>query len=99
MSRVTLLVEGKPIKRKKTSVHKSAVNPVWNEAFVFSVPPHMLDSTALDISVSDHDLLGPGGSLGTCLIGHNRPGLEGQHWVEMKQNVRKAVAKWQPLHV
>jgi Ca2+-dependent lipid-binding protein len=36
--RVALLVDGKKVKRKKTSVKKGTTAPVWNEALSFNVP-------------------------------------------------------------
>ena len=56
--RVTLLHDGKAIKKKKTSVRKGCQNPVWNEALVFNVPPASLKHVSLELAVADHDLLG-----------------------------------------
>ena len=52
---------------------------------------------SLELTVTAHDLLGAGGCIGSCHIGKERQGNEGMHWHEMKNNVRKAIAKWQTL--
>ena len=96
--RVTLLLDNKAIKKKKTSVCKACSNPVWNEALVFNVPPASLDHVSLEIAVADHDLLGHNESLGVTVLGKQQSGVGGTHWKEMMANVRKAVAKWHILH-
>jgi hypothetical protein len=97
--RVNFLLENKVIKRWKTSVQKTANNPVWNEAVVLSVSPQQLDNVVVEFVVTDHDLLGTGGvCIGSCQIGKNRAGVEGLHWAEMKQSLRRGVARWHMLH-
>ena len=95
--RTTLVVDGKTLKRKRTSALKATLNPVWNEPHVFNLPNDQLEHASIEFAVADHDLVGQGDILGQCTIGHNREGKEGQHWKEMTQNVRKAVAKWHTL--
>ncbi|PVD28579.1 hypothetical protein C0Q70_11170 [Pomacea canaliculata] len=81
--RVSLMVEGKKVKRKKTSVRRGSVNPVWNEALAFNVPAEVLPKVTLEISVLDHDLIGHGDVLGRCILGAGRTGDELNHWNEM----------------
>ncbi|XP_071137354.1 synaptotagmin-C-like isoform X1 [Mytilus galloprovincialis] len=91
--RVALIVDGKKIKRKKTSVKKGTTAPVWNEALSFNVPAEVLPKVNLEITVIDHDLI-----VGKCVLGSSREGHEGKHWNEMLTNPHKSMAMWQALH-
>jgi synaptotagmin-1 len=95
--RVSLLVDGKKVKRKKTSVRRASINPVWNEALAFNVPAEVLPKVTLEISVLDHDLLGHGDVLGWCVLGAGTQGEELSHWKEMIGNQRKSIAMWHTL--
>ncbi|CAL1528914.1 unnamed protein product [Lymnaea stagnalis] len=96
--RVSLMVDGKKVKRKKTSVRRGSVNPVWNEALAFNVPAEVLPKVSLEVSVLDHDLIGHGEMLGRCLLGGtDKPGEEQGHWKDMLTNQRKSVAMWHIL--
>ena len=96
--RITLVIEGKKVKRKKTSVKKGTHNPVWNEALSFNVPAELLPKVILECHVVDNDLIGHGEFVGCCVIGSNMGGNEGRHWNDMIQNQRKSMAMWHPLH-
>ena len=43
------------IKKKKTSVKKSTLNPVYNEAIMFDVPQENIDEVSLIVKVIDYD--------------------------------------------
>lgn len=49
------MCEGKRIKKKKTTVKKSTLNPVYNEAMVFDVPQENVEDIYLAIKVIDYD--------------------------------------------
>lgn len=49
------MCEGKRIKKRKTSVKKSTLNPVYNEAMVFDVPRESVDDIYMVIKVIDYD--------------------------------------------
>jgi Ca2+-dependent lipid-binding protein len=96
--RVSLSVDGKKIKKKKTAVRKNTRNPVWNEALVFNVPAEMLPRVALEISVMDYDLLGHNELVGMCVISQEEQlAAGGKHWTDMTGNFRKAIAMWHNL--
>ncbi|KAK7494324.1 hypothetical protein BaRGS_00014427, partial [Batillaria attramentaria] len=95
--RVSLMVDGKKVKRKKTSVRRASINPVWNEALAFNVPAEVLPKVTLEISVLDHDLIGHGEALGFCVLGAGQSGDELNHWSEMMANQRKSIAMWHTL--
>ncbi|XP_060574886.1 synaptotagmin-6-like isoform X2 [Ruditapes philippinarum] len=96
--RITLIVDGKKVKRKKTSVMKGTHNPVWNEALSFNIPAELLPKVMLECHVVDNDLIGHGEFVGSCVIGSRRTGNEGKHWNDMIQNQRKSMAMWHALH-
>lgn len=97
--RVSLTVEGKKVKRKKTTVKRNTTCPVWNEALAFNVPAELLPKVSLEVAVMDHhDLIGHGDIVGRCIIGPDKDGQEGKHWNDMMQNHRKSMAMWHHLH-
>ena len=49
------MCRGKRIKKKKTSVKRSTLNPVYNEAIVFDVPQENVEEVSLLIKVVDYD--------------------------------------------
>lgn len=51
-----LIVNGKRVKKKKTSLGTSSdpENPVWNEPFTFNVPQAQISSAALEVSHAMH---------------------------------------------
>ena len=53
--KVSLVCQGKRLKKKKTTVKKNTLNPVYNEAMVFDVVPENMDSIMLVIAVVDYD--------------------------------------------
>lgn len=53
--KVSLVCQGKRIKKKKTSVKRSTLNPVYNEAMVFDVPQENVDDVDLIIKIIDYD--------------------------------------------
>lgn len=53
--KVSLMCQGKRVKKKKTSVKKSTLNPVYNEALVFDVPAENIEDVTLVVKVIDYD--------------------------------------------
>lgn len=53
--KVYLICEGKRIKKKKTTVKKNTLSPVYNEALVFDVPADNIEDVCLVIKVIDYD--------------------------------------------
>lgn len=54
-AKVSLMCEGKRIKKRKTSVKKCTLSPVYNEAMVFDVPRENVDDIHMVIKVIDYD--------------------------------------------
>ncbi|KAK7867767.1 hypothetical protein R5R35_002266 [Gryllus longicercus] len=97
--KVYLLSGGKRVKKKKTAARKGNSNPVWNEALSFNVPSANLTQAAVEVCVMDqgNDLIGNNPLLGCCIIGPHEEGAEREHWSDMTQSPRKAVAMWHTL--
>ncbi|KAI0208448.1 Synaptotagmin-9 [Lamellibrachia satsuma] len=53
--KVSLMCHGRRIKKKKTQVKKSTLNPVYNEAIVFDVPRDSIEDVSLLVNVIDYD--------------------------------------------
>ncbi len=53
--KVELLTKGKRIKKKKTSVIKNNLNPVYNESMLFDLLQEHVDEVDMVIKVIDYD--------------------------------------------
>ncbi|XP_011499388.1 PREDICTED: synaptotagmin-10-like isoform X2 [Ceratosolen solmsi marchali] len=95
--KIYLLCQGKRIKKKKTSVKKGSLCPIYNEAFVFDVPAANIMDVSLIIKVIDYDRIGSNELMGCTAIGANFIGIGKNHWLEMLDNPRKPVAQWYTL--
>ncbi|XP_025833213.1 synaptotagmin-10-like [Agrilus planipennis] len=95
--KVYLICQGKRIKKKKTSVKKSTLNPVYNEALVFDVPSDNVEDVSLIVKVFDYDRIGSDDLMGCTAIGSSFIGVGRDHWLEMLDNPRRPVAQWYTL--
>ncbi|XP_039310592.1 uncharacterized protein LOC105197712 isoform X3 [Solenopsis invicta] len=97
--KVYLLQQGKKMHKKKTSVKKGEKSPIFNEAIIFSVPAHALQSIQLRLTVSEMN--GDQGtkaySVGHIIIGSTSTGKALAHWRQMLTALRRPVAMWHPL--
>ncbi|KAI4874081.1 hypothetical protein NFI96_020782, partial [Prochilodus magdalenae] len=53
--KVSLMCDGRRLKKRKTSTKRNTLNPIYNEAIVFDVPPENIDQISLLIAVMDYD--------------------------------------------
>ncbi|KAA0190410.1 hypothetical protein HAZT_HAZT009795 [Hyalella azteca] len=95
--KVIVMCQGRRIKKKKTSVKKATLDPVYNESLVFDVPNENVDDVTLLVKVIDYDRLGANELLGAVVIGSAALGLGREHWQEMLECPRRPVAQWYPL--
>ncbi|KAK3098041.1 hypothetical protein FSP39_015542 [Pinctada imbricata] len=95
--KISMMCQGKRIKKKKTSVKRNTLHPVYNEALVFDVPQENVDDVYLIIKVIDYDRIGSNEVMGCCALGPQFVGIGRDHWFEMLENPRKPVAQWYPL--
>uniref|UniRef100_A0A3B4TIZ7 Synaptotagmin 6 n=2 Tax=Seriola dumerili TaxID=41447 RepID=A0A3B4TIZ7_SERDU len=95
--KVSLICDGRRLKKKKTSIKKNTLNPTYNEAIIFDIPPDSMDHVSLHISVMDYDLVGHNEIIGVMRVGCSAEGLGRDHWNEMLAYPRKPIAHWHPL--
>lgn len=96
--RISLMVDGKKVKRKKSSIKRGTTSPVWNEAVTFNVPAEILPKVSLECCVWDHDLIGHGELIGKCILGPQQQGNERKHWNDLIACHRTTTAMWHTLH-
>lgn len=53
--KVSLICDGRRLKKRKTTTKKSTLNPVYNEAIIFDIPPENVEQVSLSIMVMDYD--------------------------------------------
>ncbi|XP_018616069.2 synaptotagmin-6 [Scleropages formosus] len=95
--KVSLICDGRRLKKKKTTIKKNTLNPVYNEAIIFDIPPDSMDQVTLHISVMDYDMVGHNEIIGVSRVGCSAEGLGRDHWNEMLAYPRKPIAHWHPL--
>ncbi|XP_061108432.1 synaptotagmin-10 [Conger conger] len=95
--KVSLLCDGRRLKKRKTTTKKSTLNPVYNEAIIFDIPPENVEQVSLSILVMDYDRVGHNEVIGVCRTGPEVEGLGRDHWNEMLANPRKPVTHWHVL--
>uniref|UniRef100_A0ACB8FM83 Synaptotagmin-10 n=1 Tax=Sphaerodactylus townsendi TaxID=933632 RepID=A0ACB8FM83_9SAUR len=53
--KVSLMCDGRRLKKRKTTIKKNTLNPVYSEAIIFDIPPENVDQVSLSIAVMDYD--------------------------------------------
>ncbi|XP_007459930.1 PREDICTED: synaptotagmin-9 [Lipotes vexillifer] len=95
--KVSLMCDGRRLKKRKTSTKRNTLNPVYNEAIVFDVPPENIDQIYLSVAVMDYDRVGHNEIIGVCQVGNEAERLGRDHWSEMLSYPRKPIAHWHSL--
>ena len=96
--KITLLLNEKPAKTKKTSVKKNTIDPVFNESFSFNLTPEQLEVTSLAITVWDYNSKSQNDFVGRNVLGKFATGPhEITHWNRMLRSPRSPVAQWHTL--
>ncbi|XP_011052841.1 PREDICTED: uncharacterized protein LOC105145150 isoform X3 [Acromyrmex echinatior] len=99
--KVYLLQQGKKMHKKRTSVKKGEKSPIFNEAIIFNVPAHTLQTIQLRLTVAE--INGDQGtnpktySVGHIIIGSTSMGKALAHWRQMLMALRRPIAMWHPL--
>lgn len=68
---MAILVDGKRIKKHKTSFHRNTTSPVFNEALIFKIGKDVLKRCCIEFRVFHDSLLGGSELIGICIIGSN----------------------------
>ncbi|KAM8826394.1 synaptotagmin-11b [Synchiropus picturatus] len=88
----------KRIAKKKTHVKKCTLNPVFNESFIYDIPPELLPEISVEFLVVDFDRTTKNEVLGRLLLGLHSPVPTGAlHWREVCENPRRQISKWHNL--
>lgn len=95
--KIALMMNGKRIKKKKTSIKKCTLNPYYNESFTFEVPFEQIQRVQLVITVVDYDRIGTSEPIGKVVMGANACGTELRHWTDMLASPRRPIAQWHSL--
>ena len=95
--KIALMMNGKRIKKKKTSIKKCTLNPYYNESFTFEVPFEQIQKVQLVITVVDYDRIGTSEPIGKVVMGANASGTELRHWTDMLASPRRPIAQWHSL--
>jgi synaptotagmin-1 len=95
--KLSLLMNGKRIKKKKSTIKKCTLNPYWNESFTFEVAFEQIQKISLDVTVVDYDRIGTSDPIGHVVLGCTATGAELRHWTDMLANPRRPIAQWHTL--
>ncbi|GLV35761.1 Synaptotagmin 12 [Carabus blaptoides fortunei] len=98
--KVYLLQHGKKVHKKKTSTKKGERSPIFNEAMIFGVPAHTLQSIQLRVTVAESTNTETGTRglpIGHVIVSAQASGRALSHWNQMLSALRKPVAMWHPL--
>ncbi|CAL1541312.1 unnamed protein product [Lymnaea stagnalis] len=98
-AKITLMYDGRPLKKTKTTGKGSELNPVFNETFVFDVPAYQLDKVYFSIAIIGVNKDKEDGRhlLGRLYLGVNFDPDARAQWLEMVNNSRKQVGCWHKL--
>lgn len=91
--KVILLINGKKIRKKKTSVLPNTLNPTYNESLEFDVPMETLEETDLIFKVIDYDRVGSNELIGCVGIGAHFDGINRDHWFQMSEHPRVPITE------
>ncbi|CAF1607948.1 unnamed protein product [Rotaria sp. Silwood1] len=81
--KVVLLINGKKIRKKKTSVVSNTLNPIYNESLEFDLSNEEFENTDLIFKVIDYDRVGSNELIGCIGIGCHFDGINRDHWYQM----------------
>ncbi|KAM3614733.1 uncharacterized protein V6R79_018621 [Siganus canaliculatus] len=81
--KVNVFYGRKRIAKKKTHVKKCTLNPVFNESFIYDIPPELLPEISVEFLVVDFDRTTKNEVLGRLLLGlHSPASSSASHWRE-----------------
>ncbi|VDD79808.1 unnamed protein product [Mesocestoides corti] len=95
--KLSLMLQGRRIKKKKTTIKKNTLNPYYNESFSFDVPFDHIQKVSLIVTVVDYDRVGSSDPIGRIILGCNATGAALRHWSDMLANPRRPIAQWHTL--
>ena len=91
--KVILLIHGKKIRKKKTSVLSNTLNPKYNESLEFDVTIELVEDADLIFKVIDYDRVGANELIGCVGIGAHFDGINRDHWFQMLEHPRVPITE------
>lgn len=96
--KISLVYNNKRLKKKKTTVFRNTINPVFNEAFTFDVAKDMIKKSQIEFLVLHDSLLGSNELLGRAVVGNSSDiRVEERKFFQDVLRSSVAVAEWIPL--
>ncbi|KAL7668516.1 hypothetical protein ACOME3_009214 [Neoechinorhynchus agilis] len=95
--KLSLMMNGKRLKKKKTSIKKFTLNPYYNESFTFEIPFEQIQRVQLILTVIDYDRIGTSEPIGKVSLGCSATGTALRHWSDMLASPRRPIAQWHKL--
>ena len=92
-----LVVDGKKIKKRKTTVKFRSLKPVFNEAFTFEVDLNTIEDISLLFVVRHYVPKSHGEPIGQCIIGQLGQGLGQKQWEKVRKSPGKTICYWHKL--
>lgn len=93
--KVSILNNGKRLKKRKTTVLRNTVNPVFNEALTFDIAKDTLKQSVIEFLVLHDSLLGTNELLGRALVGRSHDvRIEEKHLFDEIFRSKTATAQW-----
>lgn len=95
---MSLINNGKRLKKRKTTVHRNNLNPVFNEALTFDIAKDTLKNSIIEFLVLHDSLLGTKELLGRSVVGSSHEvRLEERQFFDEIFRTKTATAQWIPL--
>lgn len=91
--KVVLLIHGKKIRKKKTSVLFNTLNPIYNESLEFDLSHEDLTNADFIFKVIDYDRVGSNELIGCIGIGMHFEGVHRDHWYQMLEYPRVPITQ------
>ncbi|XP_050300197.1 synaptotagmin-12 [Anthonomus grandis grandis] len=97
--KVYLMQQNKKVNKKKTTTKKGERCPIFNEAMMFSVPAHTLNTIQMRLTVAEltNEETTKTTPIGHVIVGSQATGRYLSHWNQMLTTLRKPVAMWHSL--
>jgi len=91
--KVILLINGKKVRKKKTSVISNTLNPIYNESLEFDLTDEELAKADFIFKVIDYDRVGSNDLIGCIGIGRHFDGIHRDHWYQMLEYPRVPITQ------
>ncbi len=96
---MSLIHNGKRLKKRKTTCHRNNLNPVFNEALTFDIGKDTLKHSIIEFLVLHDSLLGANELLGRALVGNSQEvRLEERQFFDEMFRAKTATAQWLSLN-